>query len=80
LPKQKASINFPIIHWVTSGILGLIPLHAAGHHDGMSTENAVLLLNKKVIILVKSFDVSILVGVESGYRILYLLVVEERRH
>jgi tetratricopeptide (TPR) repeat protein len=25
--------------WITSGVMGLMPLHAAGHHDGVSTEN-----------------------------------------
>lgn len=38
--KPKPSAELPRIHWVTSGILGLMPLHAAGHHDESSTENA----------------------------------------
>lgn len=31
--------ELPRIHWVTSGILGMMPLHAAGYHDAASTEN-----------------------------------------
>ncbi|KAF4344170.1 TPR Domain containing protein [Fusarium beomiforme] len=30
----------PRIHWLTSNIMGLMPLHAAGHHDDSSTDNA----------------------------------------
>jgi hypothetical protein len=40
IQKPKPSAELPRIHWVTSGILGLMPLHAAGHHDESSTENA----------------------------------------
>ncbi|KAF4427472.1 TPR Domain containing [Fusarium acutatum] len=29
------------IHWLTSNIMGLMPLHAAGHHDEDSTDNAI---------------------------------------
>ncbi|KAF5617319.1 TPR Domain containing protein [Fusarium tjaetaba] len=29
------------IHWLTSNIMGLMPLHAAGHHDDDSTNNAI---------------------------------------
>ncbi|KAF5979220.1 TPR domain-containing protein [Fusarium bulbicola] len=29
------------IHWLTSNIMGLLPLHAAGHHDEDSTDNAI---------------------------------------
>lgn len=27
------------IHWATTGVMGFMPLHAAGNHDGESTEN-----------------------------------------
>lgn len=38
-PTQTASTTYSSIHWITSGILGLMPLHAAGHHEAISTEN-----------------------------------------
>src|SRR5437762_8621394 len=31
--------ELPKIQWVTAGVLGMMPLHAAGHHDASSTEN-----------------------------------------
>ena len=39
LLTAKASRRLPRIWWVTSGLVGLTPLHAAGHKWGRSTEN-----------------------------------------
>jgi hypothetical protein len=38
-PTQTSSTICSSIHWITSGILGLMPLHAAGRHDGISKDN-----------------------------------------
>ncbi|KAK6343910.1 hypothetical protein TWF696_007564 [Orbilia brochopaga] len=27
------------VYWIASGVMGVMPLHAAGHHDGSSTDN-----------------------------------------
>ena len=41
LKLYRLSVSIPTsrIHWLTSGAMGLMPLHAAGHHDGHSREN-----------------------------------------
>ncbi|KAF4450213.1 TPR Domain containing protein [Fusarium austroafricanum] len=38
--KPGPTSQLPRIHWVTSNVMGLMPLHAAGHHDDSSVENA----------------------------------------
>ncbi|KGQ09542.1 hypothetical protein BBAD15_g5117 [Beauveria bassiana D1-5] len=38
--KPDSSPELPRVHWLTSGILGMFPLHAAGYHDEQSTANA----------------------------------------
>ncbi|KAK4960803.1 hypothetical protein LTR66_012868 [Elasticomyces elasticus] len=40
LLSPRASGKLPRIWWVTSGLIGLCPLHAAGHEWGQSNENA----------------------------------------
>ncbi|EGU85302.1 hypothetical protein FOPG_13648 [Fusarium oxysporum f. sp. conglutinans race 2 54008] len=37
--QPESTPQLPRIHWVTSNVIGLMPLHAAGHHDDFSTEN-----------------------------------------
>jgi hypothetical protein len=37
--KQSPPARPPRVHWVISGFMGLMPLHAAGYHDRDSTEN-----------------------------------------
>jgi len=39
VPPHSVS-DLPRIYWITSGALGLMPFHAAGHHSPRSTENA----------------------------------------